>query len=363
MRASGRFTVIVVAFGAMLAAGLLISPGAAMAKTRPRCVVPKVVGYTEAKAEKRLRAAHCKTGKATRPKARLAKTVTLLVTSQNPKAGEREKNGTKVKLTLGLPATLTGAKITYKTAVDPSFTQSPTDPLAVTYAYSANAIEQTGQDTLNLAADDDLPSGILNLYSATVPGGPQELYCSINVGGSTSGAGCPITYTTTGIYAVTTEYIPTGATAVTETDSETIAPYATTASLMATAADCGSLVPPTVAYPPNPALDFQEDCYAILLTSTAPQALGLSVSPPGNANPEIGSLAPGTSCTLAVYAYQRDEQQAGLAGGYSPDCSTLGWTDIYLVGDPSLANWWTLTASFAAEPGWLGSASTISVRP
>ena len=78
---------------------------------------------------------------------------------------------------------------------------------------------------MNLGAEGELPGGILNFYNE------GSLTCSMNVGGATTGSTCLVTYADTGSYQVTTQYIPNGATAVTETDDVTIAPYATTVGL------------------------------------------------------------------------------------------------------------------------------------
>lgn len=113
--------------------------------------------------------------------------------------------------------------ISYSTHVDPTFTQDPTNPLAVTYAYDATAIA----NGVNLGAVDQLPAGVLNFYSPTSPGQTAGLICSLNVGGAITGGSCVVDYAVTGAYQVTTQYVPNAATAVTETDTETIAPYAT----------------------------------------------------------------------------------------------------------------------------------------
>lgn len=113
-------------------------------------------------------------------------------------------------------------KITYTTKVDPSFTQASDNPLQVTYSISAGADATTSTGvTTDLATVGQLPSGVLDFYSQ------GSLVCSINVGGATDGGPCTVTYPTTGTYTVVTEYIPTGASAVTQTEVETIAPFAT----------------------------------------------------------------------------------------------------------------------------------------
>ena len=75
--------------------------------------------------------------------------------------------------------------VTLHVHLDPSFVQSPANPLAVTYSYSASATEAVNGVTNPIS---DLPSGILNLYSDGL------LKCSISVGGPTTGGEYPVTY-------------------------------------------------------------------------------------------------------------------------------------------------------------------------
>lgn len=230
--------------------------------------------------------------------------------------------------------------VSYEAKVDPSFTQAPTNPLAVTYGYSADAIQTAGTVSTDLAAVGQLPAGVLNFYSAQSPGGAESLYCSMNVGGSTAAGSCPITYQGTGTYNVTTQYIPNGAAATTETDAETISPFTTTTTLTATQTSC------------RPAGGYYDAPYCIYsLTATVTDENGNAVSGPVEAvfsGTESGGAAdgqtvsasfaipPGGSCTIYV------ETNAV----YSPACGA-GWS----------ANWYyvpsdKLTGSFAGAPGW-----------
>jgi hypothetical protein len=62
--------------------------------TKPACIVPKLVGDSLASATRRLKSAHCRLGKVTKPRHR----TTLVVASSNPRAGKHGKNGTRVDL-------------------------------------------------------------------------------------------------------------------------------------------------------------------------------------------------------------------------------------------------------------------------
>lgn len=101
--------------------------------------------------------------------------------------------------------------------LDPSFVQSPTNPLAVTYAYSASA-------TVGSEVESSLPEGFLNLYSDGL------LRCSMNVGGSIAGGECLVTYSTTGAHSVIVTYTA-GSASGTETYTEDIEPFATTTTV------------------------------------------------------------------------------------------------------------------------------------
>lgn len=125
-------------------------------------------------------------------------------------------------------------------AVDPTATQSPTDPLAITYAYSASA----SQVVNGLAQQvESLPTGVLELFTALSPGQPTGLVCSMNVGGSESGGNCNVEYQNVGTFQITTTYI-SGTTSATETDSVTIRPFTTTIATTRQSTGSGSLSAP-----------------------------------------------------------------------------------------------------------------------
>lgn len=115
----------------------------------------------------------------------------------------------------------------YKTSLDPSFVQSPTNPLSVTYTFTADATQTEGQQTIDLAQAGQLPAGILELYSN------GTLKCSINVGAATTGGTCGVTYSAYGVQSVTTDYLPSGVTPVTESDPEDIERFATSIAVNA----------------------------------------------------------------------------------------------------------------------------------
>ncbi|MCU1490941.1 MAG: hypothetical protein JWM85_2346, partial [Acidimicrobiaceae bacterium] len=72
-------------------------------------------------------------------------------------------------------------KVSYAARVDPTYTQNPNNPFAITWAYSADATATLGNVTTDLASTAQLPSGVLNFYSDGL------LSCSMNVGAGTSG--------------------------------------------------------------------------------------------------------------------------------------------------------------------------------
>ena len=129
------------------------------------------------------------------------------------------------------PATPPTRGVALHSHLDPSFVQSPSNPLAVTYAYSASATTTNSEGTTT--AEPNLPDGFLDLYSEGL------LACSINVGGSTTGGECPVTYSATGTHQVIVTY-SSGSLSATETYAEQIEPYATTAHLAYKYAAVGS---------------------------------------------------------------------------------------------------------------------------
>lgn len=114
----------------------------------------------------------------------------------------------------------TGA-VKLKAKLDPSFKQSPTDPLAVTYRYSATATETVKGDTVSKT---DLPNGVLNLYSDGL------LVCSKPVGGGVTGGECAVTYGAFGSHVVIVTYYA-GTLAGTVTEVEHIQPFSTQTTL------------------------------------------------------------------------------------------------------------------------------------
>jgi hypothetical protein len=103
--------------GALVAA----APGAALARAKPSCAVPNVKGDTLAVARKSLTSAHCAVGTVKEPAAHGA----VIVESQSPKAGLREKSGDKVKLTMKIKPTVLSTTKTTPVAPTPVATTPP----------------------------------------------------------------------------------------------------------------------------------------------------------------------------------------------------------------------------------------------
>lgn len=103
--------------------------------------------------------------------------------------------------------------------LDPSFTRDPSNPFKVTYAYSASATSGAVSAPAN-SEPTPLPEGVLALYNDGL------LACSINVGATTTGGDCPVTYSKLGEHTVTTIY-QSGSTSATETSVENIEPFST----------------------------------------------------------------------------------------------------------------------------------------
>ena len=124
-----------------------------------------------------------------------------------------------------VPTGSTSGAVRYSTKVDPTFTQSATDPYVVTYQYSADAIATTDNQSKDLGATGQLPAGVLNLYTPLSPGQSAGLACSMNVGGSVTGGPCTVTYQQFASYTITTQYIPNGFNPTTSSDQVAIRPF------------------------------------------------------------------------------------------------------------------------------------------
>lgn len=129
--------------------------------------------------------------------------------------------------------------------LDPSFTQSPTNPLEVTYTYSASA-------TVGGSPDASLPAGVLEFFSDGL------LACSENVGGATNTGTCVVTYSEYGAHTVNTVYDSGTSSATTGTQTEDIeAPAPPPPSVTTTTLQC--VTQPVTGYDIDLGAD-QEDC-------------------------------------------------------------------------------------------------------
>jgi hypothetical protein len=133
--------------------------------------------------------------------------------------------------TLTAPSAVLPTGVKLHAHLDPTLVQSPNNPFAISYRYSASATRLTAP-TIE-APEPSLPEGILNLYADGL------LKCSINVGGSTTGGECPVTETM-GTHTVVTTYA-SGQASATETSAEQVNPFptiATTTALAITPTGC-----------------------------------------------------------------------------------------------------------------------------
>lgn len=237
------------------------------------------------------------------------------------------------------------ASVSYATHVDPTFTQAADNPLAVTYQYSASATAIVNGVTTDLAATGQLPAGILDFYTQQVPGGPQSLVCSMNVGGELTGGACPVTYQQTGTYEVTTQYIPDAASAVTETDTETISPYATSTSEQVSA-----------TAPSGPF-----DAYSIIVSPSVLDPGGNPLTPAaGSEQVTVADLTNHTSSTFVgsgtlTLAVQRDDGGPAEVGpvGYN----YRGYGGGGDLNDVVHGDQLQITSAYLGSPGYAPSAS------
>jgi hypothetical protein len=251
---------------------------------------------------------------------------------------------TPMTLAPGTPAPV--PLVTLHAHLDPSFAQSPSNPLAVTYSYSASATE-----TINgtPSPNPNLPTGILNLYSDGL------LKCSINVGGSTTGGECPVTYSATGKHTVITTYT-SGTLSATETYVEQIEPSATTMTDSATVeAESG-----------NPAE--KPHLWTVTVSVTAPNGNAVSgevqytiLDTTTGAEEAHGTLPTGTVCEIQE---NTDPFVAGdplyfWGGGGGGQIGNCGGASL---GPVSKTDSVVLKVSFLGAPGYLPSTgSTLGI--
>lgn len=109
------------------------------------------------------------------------------------------------------PKILTGGSTTTgidRAKIDPDFTQNQTNPLDVTFTYSASA------------TNGPLADGVLDFYWGD-SSSSQTLGCSMNVDAKVTGGTCEVVFASYGKKTVTVQYV-SGAMSATETDAEDI---------------------------------------------------------------------------------------------------------------------------------------------
>jgi hypothetical protein len=210
--------------------------------------------------------------------------------------------------------------------LDPLFTQSANDPLAVVYTASATA-------ATNGVGGPQLPAGVLDFYS------DGALACSTDVGGSATTTTCPVTYAALGQHTVITEYI-SGTDSASETDIEQVNGQATKTSvtLQGDPVDktTTSILTATVSSP--------------LGTDTAPPATSVSFTVDGAVLTTVKDSQ--TTCTLNWSGAPTFNQgdNAFVDSATSPDCTVTG---VPLTNVEGL----TYSASFAGTLGLSASTS------
>ncbi len=245
-------------------------------------LVLAVVPPAGARTRTKPKSVHCRNGTVKRTIAKrrrgrkVRETVCVKKTAKKPAAAQPPNIATPLRSPAG-PRT-----VHLHAHLDPSFTQSPSNPLAVTYTYSASASNVNPRDATE-TPEPELPAGVLQFYS------DGTLACSINVGGTTSGGECPVTYTGTGTHTVITTYL-SGSTSATETTIEHIEPFKTAAqfvsepgSITATlhAIDqAGANVPVQASEPPVVPLPVPTQCASLEVVNLAEPA-GAGVALPG----------------------------------------------------------------------------------
>jgi len=224
------------------------------------------------------------------------------------------------------PATVVASRTAHLHAhLDPSFVQSPTNPFAITYSYSASASYST-EGVSEESPEPNLPEGVLNLYADGL------LACSINVGGNVTGGECP-THETMGPHTVVVTYT-SGQTSATETSIETVSPFpvaSTTTTLSLGARECETKE--EVMADTEQAIE-----HSCTYTVTA------SSSQPGQ---EVALLLVGTAASFDAYR----------AVGYGPPSITLPAHGTCKITVTSWQSYWHWAWSASGSANCPGSAT------
>ena len=219
--------------------------------------------------------------------------------------------------------------------LDPSFVQNPTNPLDVTYSYSASATETEGGQT---TPDSSLPSGILDLYS------DGSLACSMNVGGSITGGTCEVVYAATGQHLVTVEYF-SGSEDVTDTETELVEPYTTTTSISSVG---------------DPSTGTTTDISAVITTSAGsvlsppPGAVTFTLDNTGTLTTKSGGQ---TSCSIAWTGITYTGIAWRATGATSSNCVMGGYWPFPMQASMTAA------ATYFGTTGISGSSSASQALP
>jgi hypothetical protein len=222
--------------------------------------------------------------------------------------------------------------------LDPSYTQDPSNPLAVTYSFSAAATYQDNGQT----EPAPLPDGYLELFS------DGSLACSISVGASVDGGQCLVTYSAYGDHTVVVDYVTNGTTPATETETEDIEnpnpPAPTTTTSTTTTTTVAPYVPWVTDQPvtitgltkPTPYVVAGVTYWAVLATF-APSTLGTD-DPASFGSVEM--TMPGASGPFCFYdlpslleIYDGDSGGCGFSADPSGTWLTVSYSGYTLVDD------------------------------
>lgn len=123
-----------------------------------------------------------------------------------------------------------------RAAIDPAFTQNPSNPLEVTFSYSASE------------TDGQLANGVLDLFAGPTSA-TQTLACSMNVGGTVFGGNCVVTFASYGNEVITVQYL-SGTESATSSETDDIEDTNPASPTTTTLAPVGNTGTDTVTSPP-----------------------------------------------------------------------------------------------------------------
>lgn len=259
---------------------------------------------------------------------------------------------TAAKPTTTIATSAPTSQQTVRAAIDPSYTQNSSNPLEVTWSYSAGITDGT------------LPDGTLAItvyvHSAVSSAGG----CTMNVGGNVSGGTCAVTLPAYGLYDVTVVYsgaASISSTAATDTeDVENPSPTTTTTTLppSTSTAEGLSIISGAPYFVPGDIYNAEEEITASVVDQNGQAVIGaVTFMVTDQTSGVVWFTASSTSgsCDFDYHNSPIPGDQAGVAnfsGCTLPNGATV-------VGLATGGDTYVVTTSYAGSPSSTSSALVL----